>query len=296
MALMWPFFFIGGFDYYDPRSLKALWNLGHFIFFGMFALVLDSYWCALGRSIFFRITITILILVFVGLGIELVQLKFAHRVFSLSDVFRDLSGGAVALFWKGRLRLPRIQSILGVLLSISVVAVNFLPLGFALIDEFRSYKDFPLLSGFESGAELSRWDGSRVSLCLVPSPQSQGRYSGKITLTTDKYSGVSLDHFPGDWGSGSGLAFDVFNPGPQMVLHYRVHDYHHQITGQNFTDRYNGSTVLEYGWNEIVIPITDIMNGPKDRKMDVTKISGLGLFVMNQPEQRVLFIDNVRLL
>ncbi|TKB23980.1 VanZ family protein [Desulfopila sp. IMCC35006] len=297
LLLVFPFFFIGGADYYDPRSVKEFWNLGHLFFFAMFALVLDSYWWAQNRSIFFRILFTFFILLFVGVGIELIQLNITSRSCSLSDVVRDLSGGAIVLFWKASRRQPPLQAILSGFLLIIIVSYNFAPLLLALTDEYRSYKAFPLLAGFECEAEFRRWtSGPGVGFHRVSAPRLQGGYSGQITLTTDKYSGVSLDHFPRDWSGKRGLAFSVFNPGRQIVLHYRVHDSQHNVTEQRFTDRYNGKTVLEHGWNEIIIPMADIINGLKGRKMDITKISGFGIFVMNQNERRILFLDNVRLL
>ena len=199
LLLAFPFFFIGGPDYYDSRSLKEIWNLGHFFFFAMLIFVLDSYWCARGRSIFFRIFATFATLVIVGLGIELIQLNIADRYFSWIDVFRDISGGAVALIWQATRRLPRrcMQSVLSGFVSILIVMVNFIiPLGVGLTDEYRSYRDFPLLAGFESRSELSRWESGQVDLCPVVSPRVQGKYSGKITLTTDEFSGVSLHTFP----------------------------------------------------------------------------------------------------
>ena len=114
-------------------------------------------------------------------------------------------------------------------------------------------------------------------------------------MTTDEYSGLSLQHFPGDWSGRSGLAFNVFNPGLQVALHYRVHDQFHRDSNQDYADRFNGTTVLHHGWNEIVIPMTDIVSGPKNRNMDITKIAGFGVFVMNQTGRRVLYLDNVRL-
>ncbi len=296
LLLIFPFFFIGGADYYEPRSVKELWNLGHWVFFAVFVLVLDSYWCATHRSVLFRVLATFFIVLLVGGGIELIQQRFAGRTCSMSDVVRDLLGGASVLLWKAAYRQRRLQAIVSGILLTTVVVYSFLPLGFALTDEFRSYQEFPLLAGFECDAELGRW-GSRVEMHRVSTPRLQGEYSAKITLTTDKYSGVSLDHFPGDWSGKKGLAFNVFNPGRQLVLYYRVHDsLHRDDVEQRFADRYNGRTVLEYGWNEIIIPMTDIINAPKNRKMDSTKISGFGIFVMNQPERRVLYIDNVRLL
>jgi hypothetical protein len=131
---------------------------------------------------------------------------------------------------------------------------------------------------------------------MVSSPRLQGRYSAKIILTTDEYSGVALQYFPGDWSGRKSLAFNVFNPGQPISLHYRVHDYLHRGDTQPYDDRFNGKTILEHGWNEIVIPLKDIIEAPRGRKMDVTKIRGFGIFVMKQTERHVLFLDNVRLL
>lgn len=296
LLLIFPLFFICGPGYFSPRSLKEVWNLGHFFFFALLVLVLDSHWCSTGRSIYFRIFAVFLTLVCVGLGIELIQLNIAGRFFSWNDVGRDLLGGAVALLWKTGRKLPRIQSALIGMVSTFIVLFQFVPLGIVLADEYRSYRDFPLLSGFENGAELNRWSADRVERSLVTSPRVQGRYSVKISLTTEKYSGLSLRHFPNDWSGWSALAFNVFNPGQPIFLHYRIHDYQHQSKMQIYTDRFNGRTALEHGWNEIIIPLTDIIEAPEHREIDVTKICDFGLFVTKQTEQRVLFLDNVRLL
>jgi hypothetical protein len=276
--------------------LKELWNLGHFFFFALLVLVLDSHLCSTGQSVFFRIFAAFLTSVVVGLSIELIQLNIDGRSFSWSDVVMDLSGGAIALLWKTGRKLPGFRSILTGFVLILIVLINLFPLATALTDEYRSYKDFPLLAGFESEAELNRWADGRVGLSLVSSPRLQGRYSAKIILTTDEYSGVSLQYFPDDWSGRKGLAFNVFNPGQPIFLHYRVHDYLHQRNAQHYDDRFNGKTLLENGWNEIVIPLTDIIEAPQSRDMDVTKIKGFGIFVMKQTQRHVLFLDNVRLL
>jgi VanZ family protein len=296
LSLVFPFFFIGGSDYYDPRSLKELWNLGHFFFFALLVLVLDSHLCSTGRSVFFRIFAAFLASVVVGLSIELIQLNIDGRFFSWFDVVTDLSGGASALLWKTGRKFPGFRSILRGFVLILIVLVNLVPVATALTDEYRSYKDFPLLAGFESEAELSRWAGGRVGLSRVSSPRLQGRYSAKMILTTDEYSGVSLQYFPSDWSGRKGLAFNVFNSGQPISLHYRVHDYLHQHNAQLYDDRFNGKTLLEYGWNEIVIPLTDIIEAPQGREMDVKKIRGFGIFVMKQTQPHILFLDNVRLL
>jgi hypothetical protein len=104
----------------------------------------------------------------------------------------------------------------------------------------------------------------------------QGSYSAKISLTTDYYSGISLSHFPGDWSGRAGLAFSVFNLGREITLHYRVHDMSHRGYMQEHSNRFNGETVLYLGWNDIVIPMTDILHGLSGRTMDVTKTRTAG--------------------
>ena len=162
------------------------------------------------------------------------------------------------------------------------------------LDEYRACSDFPLLGDFENESELSRWEGDG-RLIRDTEVSRQGNYSAKISLTTDLYSGISLRHFPGDWSGRAGLTFSVFNPGREITLHYRVHDILHRGNVQQHTNRFNGNTVLHPGWNDIVIPMVDILNGLQGRTMDVTKIRGFGLFVMQQTDRRVLYLDNVRL-
>ncbi len=295
LVLIFPFFFTARSDYYDPRSLKALWNLGHLLFFALLVLVLDSYWCARRRSTFYRILAVFSTSVGLGLCIELIQLHIAGRTCSFADVITDLSGGALVLLWTIGRKLPPGRLILSGLTLITILVLNLVPIGTALTDEYRSYREFPLLAGFESETELSRWEGGSGRLSLVSSPRTQGSHSAKIVLTTDKYSGIILQHFQPDWSGRRALAFDVFNPGQPITLHYRVHDVRH-IDNQKYTDRYNGHTDLKYGWNEIVIPLAEIIEAPHGRKMDITRISGFGIFVVQQADQRVLFLDNVRLL
>lgn len=297
MLFVFPFFFIKGPGYCSSQSVKEIWNLGHFFFFALLGLVLDAHLCSTGRSSVFRIFAIFLTLVCIGFGIELIQLNIVGRFFSWSDVGRDLLGGAVAFLWKTGSKLPRIQSALIGLLSIFIVLFQLAPLGIILADEYRSYRDFPLLSGFEKEAEIKRWSaGHQVEISKVSSPRVQGKYAIKITLTTEKYSGLSLRYFPHDWSGWNALAFNVFNPGQPLILHYRVHDFQHSTKMQDYTDRFNGRVALGYGWNEIIIPLTDIIEAPDHRDMDMTKICDFGLFVSQQTEKRILFLDNVRLL
>ncbi|BHH86263.1 hypothetical protein LA52FAK_45520 [Desulforhopalus sp. 52FAK] len=211
------------------------------------------------------------------------------------DLVKDISGGALVLFWKIGQKEARIKAILFKTIALLCLGINLIPLLKISVDTYLSYREFPLLSGFEHFTELHRWDGE-AGLTIDSTVHLEGNYSGKIELSTEQYSGIFLNHFPRNWKNHSGLAFNVFNPAQAVQLHYRVHDNLHSGDFQDFSNRFNGRSVLHHGWNEIIIPMDDILHGPDNRKMNLDTIQCFGVFVVKQKNRRILYIDNVRLL
>ncbi|TKB07435.1 VanZ family protein [Desulforhopalus sp. IMCC35007] len=289
-----PLFVWGGPDLYSHRLLTELWNLGHLVFFALFVVLLDHYWYSQQRSKFFRIFATLIVLLSIGLTTELIQFGIAGRYFSWIDLCRDISGGFIVLFWKISQKEARVQGALFRLIALLLLCINMIPLLKISFDTYHSYREFPLLAGFEHKTELSRWDGL-ARLSLDSQIHLQGNYSGKIELGTEQYSGVFLNQFPRNWSNHKALSFNVYNPGPSLQLHYRVHDNLHSGDFQDFSNRFNGSSVLDHGWNEIIIPMADILHGPQNRKMNLDKIQSFGIFVVQQKDKRIIYIDNVRL-
>jgi hypothetical protein len=296
LIFIFPFFFVGGLGDDTLRTFNEIWNLGHLLFFAVVALLASRYYLQKNINkilIFFRILLFSAIL---GGAIEIIQLGIPGRDCSWEDVFRDLAGALIILFWLG---IPLSKSFRYLLwyrvLAVVIFCFTCIPLGRASVDDYRIYRDFPVLSGFENEYELRRWTGAgRMS--LVKQPVSQGRHAARILLTTTQYSGISLRYFNHNWRGKSALAFDIYNPGDSLVLHYRVHDDLHYGKNRQYQNRYNGTTELHAGWNNIVINMEDIKNGPVGRKMNLANIQGLGMFVMQQKEERTFILDNVRLL
>lgn len=79
-------------------------------------------------------------------------------------------------------------------------------------------------------------------------------------------------------------------------MNFRVHDRLHIGEKQLYQNRLNGMSVLASGWNDIVVPMDAIRDAPVGREMDLAHIRGFGLFVMDKPESRLLYLDDVRLL
>jgi len=104
-----------------------------------------------------------------------------------------------------------------------------------------------------------------------------------------------VEFFPQNWANARELTFSFYNPGEQSTLYYRVHDQRHRGK-KDYSDRYNGHTELISGWNTIEVEIEKIESGPENRKIDINHIRCFGLFVTKQPCNRVLYIDDVKII
>lgn len=104
---------------------------------------------------------------------------------------------------------------------------------------------------------------------------------------------MALFYFPGNWQGFKRLFISVYSPDDEKLdLVCRVHDSEH--TNQ-YADRFNRRFVLEKGWNDLIIPLADIQRAPVTRLLNMDKIESLGLFVVKQKKERIIYIDNVYL-
>jgi VanZ family protein len=297
LLVLFPFFFFGGPGYYSDRSYQAFWDWGHIVFYFVASWLL---WTGARRKnlittnyygvvwVFFYVAVA-------GICVELIQLLQTGRNPDLLDLVRNQFGSLCyflvypfAPVSRKRLFFQRGVVVLGIL-------VFFLPLGRALMDEWRARQAFPVLANIESEMELSRW-GEPGRISMDRSVARQGSSSMQVRLNAAKYSGVSLVHFPHDWGGYRALCFSVYFPGnAPLSLHCRIHDRFHKDNGQKYADRFNTTLRLQPGWNDIVIPLSEVENAPAGRRMDMKNIKGFGLFVMEQKEPLTINLDDVYL-
>jgi VanZ family protein len=289
--------FIGGPNQFSPRSYNYAWDLGHILAFSFWSYVLFDLWKRISKAPFLRQCIWILLIsLFSGILIELLQANI-DRTPSISDILKDLLGSLVALAFF----IPSRKQVSKMSLRILQWSVLFLlllaifPLAKALLDEAIARKQFPVLSTFETPFEIERWSGNS-ELTIDHDIIKRGNSSLKVPLTTAQYSGVFLVHFPGDWRNFRFLQFSIFNPSSKpLKIHCRVHDRFHIVNGQAYNDRFGSQFILTQGWNDITIPMEQILNAPVSRTMDLANIHGLGIFVVRLPATEVIYIDNVRL-
>ncbi|BCR05977.1 hypothetical protein DESUT3_30460 [Desulfuromonas versatilis] len=290
--------FVGGPGDFTPRSLRLAWNLGHVLCFLLWTRLLLTLWKRAAAWGWRRqLLVTLVLCLFLG-GLTEVLQGGVGRSPDLQDVARDLLGGltALAFFVPGRRRIPlplRRSLQAGVLL---VLLASAWPMAKALADELLALKQFPVLADFETPFESGRmWGNSRYRVELGTT--AHGRGALRVELNTDRYSGVYLKHFPGDWRGFEQLGLEVFNPGKEpLELHFRIHDRAHLGNRSRYSDRFNTRFILQPGWNPIRVSLAEVRRAPRDRELDLSQVQGVGLFAAKLEQPVVIFLDHLRLL
>ena len=285
--------FVSGPGYYDTRSFKAAWELGHIFSFALWTFVIIRYWHLPAELGFVKqASIVLITALIVGILIELIQ-SVVGRSAQLHDIYRDIVGSAFALifFLPSRKLMLRTKLHLLQIIVLVLIMLEMLPLSIAVADEMIAKQQFPLLADFETPFEENRVDRENSARC--DQVARKGKHSLKVQLTTEKYSGTGLKYFPNDWSAYGFLNFSVNIPVEDgLKLTCRVNDSQHD---QKYKDRFNRSFDMKTGWNDIKIPLQEIADAPADRKMDLTHIQSLGIFAVELPAPRIIYLDNIYL-
>lgn len=284
--------FVGGPDFDSLRSYRYGWGAGHLLSFALWTYL----YCLLRRDrSFCSLAVEVLLLtVAVGGLTELLQSGIG-REGTWQDLGNDVVGSLIGLLFltstRHSLSLLVLRSLQ--LPVLALVVWSLLPTAKVIVDDLVARQQFPLLSGFETALESSRWRGS-ARRTVSSDVAFSGDLSLLVSLTTQRYSGIGLKDFPRDWSDYSSVSLQVFNPDPEpLQLHFRIHDHLH---ANRYSDRYNNSFSLQPGWNELLISLDDVASAPRDRTLDLSRVAGMGVFVGKLERSRVIYLDEVRLL
>lgn len=286
--------FVGGPDYESLRSFRYIWGIGHLFCFALWAYLYVD-WRSNQPFIRQMIEVTILIFIIGGLT-ELIQSQIGREA-TWQDLGNDLIGGllGVAFFSQSRKTISPWQL---KFLQTPILLMFFwslLPVAKVLIDDVIALRQFPLLSGFETSLEGSRWSGS-ARRDIENTIYFSGDSSLRIKLTTQRYSGIGLKDFPRNWSAYSSVGLQVFNPDQEpLLLHFRIHDRLHSAHKNAYRDRFNASFEIKPGWNQLQIPLAKVAHAPKDRLLDLTHVAGMGVFVGKLDHPRTIYLDDVKL-
>ena len=289
--------FFGGPNYYSSRSYKRIWDLGHIFYFAILSYVLLRRWMWISKKKpMYQFLIIISFLLLIGFTVEVIQQKFS-RLMEIGDLWRDLLGILFGIFFfskRGLLIRPILLYCIKLAILIGIL-MEFISPVVAILDERIARNQFPILSNFETPFEYDRWevDGKirkTDMLCF------EGHHCLSVSLIPKKYSGLTLKYFPRDWHNYEYFKFSIFNPSHNVLrLGCRIHDLIHVSLGEPYHDRFNKKLKLIPGWNTINIPLSEIENAPRDRKIQLSSISNFRIFVADLDSILDLYIDDVNL-
>ena len=154
--------FTGGPDYFSPRSVKEIWNLGHVLLFSAL-----SYLILVGLSKKKRMTFlgqaftVIFIAFFLGILIEMAQVG-SRRSSDALDVIRNVIGCLLSLsfFAPSRKTISNLCLRSLQVATLLLVAAALFPVVKSIADEIVALRQFPVLSDFETPFEIDRWEGN----------------------------------------------------------------------------------------------------------------------------------------
>ena len=287
--------FVGGPDPDSLRSFRYAWGMGH-----LFCFALWSYLYVNWRvdQPFKRQIFEVVLLAFVLGGLtELIQSGIGREA-TWQDLGNDLIGAflGVVFFAKSKKTVSEWQLRFLQIPILLMALWSLFPVGKVIIDDAIAWQQFPLLSGFETTLEASRWGGS-AKREINHEFYFAGSSSLRIELTTQRYSGIGLKDFPENWGDYSAVSLQVFNPDQEpLLLHFRIHDQFHRENGNAYGDRFNASFKITPGWNHLQVSLEDVAKAPKKRSLDLTRIAGMGVFIGKISQPRTIYLDDVRLL
>jgi VanZ family protein len=287
-----PFFFFGGPGAHGSRSFVALWDLGHVLFFFLTSIWLYKYQRSRFRFLsFLAIFRNVFLVVFVlGVLVEGVQMCSVARAPDVYDILRNQLGCLLvfAIYYQQK----GFKRIVFRFVIIGFMCFAFIPLLRGVTDEWIARKQFPVISDFETSLEIDRWKSNGL-IRIEKGIARHGEHALRVQLTTDTYSGVSLEYFHGNWQGFTSLFFSVYNPDDvPLEAVCRIQD---SAYVNRYDDRFNRSFLLKTGWNDIVISLEDVEHGPEGRLLNLAEVESFKLFVMEQERERIIFMDWVYL-
>lgn len=288
-----PLFFMGGPGWSDGPLFKSAWNLGHILFFALLTLAVQPWKIWTGWRLWGICTLAVLLL---GTGIELLQYG-TNRQVDWQDVLRNQVGLWAVLAARplashtgeSRLATWSMRLIVALLLTIQVGATASVA-----IQQYRVGQLLPALYDFGHSDPSPFWDGV---ITPVPDKTADTQERGlRISLSTARYSGVSLHNFPSDWRRYDHFIIDLYNPQDhplQMTL--RINDMEHDLGNNDYHDRFNTRLTLAPGANRFELDLNNIRTAPEGRSMNMKAVRRLILFTVGLSEPKTLFLRDIRL-
>jgi hypothetical protein len=214
-----------------------------------------------------------------------------NRDASWEDVFADAVGAVCALavyaFFDRAVTFRRTRRLFAAAVVLVCATIYLAP----IVNMVRAYAhrngEFPVLADFHSRAELFWTVGFGIRREIVDGTLL-------VDFVADGTPGLSFHEPMPDWRAFKTLVVDVQNPASEpLTLGVRVHEIGH---GAVYSDRFNQHFTLAAGERKkLRIDLADIRRAPRNRPMDMRRVSDITLFRAGDDGSRQLRLYGMRL-
>jgi hypothetical protein len=210
---------------------------------------------------------------------------------SWEDVFADAVGAVCALavyaLFDRAMAFRRSRRLVAAVVVLVCATIYLAP----IVNMARAYAhrngEFPVLADFHSPVELFWTVSFGVRREIV---------DGNLAMdfVADEFPGLSFHEPVPDWRAFQTLVIDVENPAAEpFALGVRVHEIGH---GREFTDRFNRHfEIAPRERRQLRIAIADIRAAPRERPMDMRRVSDITLFRTGNTGSRQITLHGMRL-
>jgi hypothetical protein len=217
------------------------------------------------------------------------------RMASVHDFLLGLGGMAmvILLILAGQAR-RRSQKALLLTWAAVLVMISLAPAALILWDMAVSVRQFPVLSSFDTSADLRRWEFRNVQVELTEERAGSGR-ALRMQITADgRYAGAFLREMRQDWSVMQALCIDLYWSGDvDRRFTVRIDD---QDDYPPLSDRFQREFVLKPGSNRICLTRNELITNGSGRLLAIDSIDRLALYFPLAFAGDVLIIDDIRLL
>lgn len=243
----------------------------------------------------------------VGLGVCGLATEYAQRFFRRNSSFEDaitngLAITAATLVYLVCVRWGHRRDARG--LHLGMIAVAGLLIAAAVwtpVDRlwgiYGIWRQFPVLASFESSHELRYWYPWHCSCALTTRGATDRKRAMEITAEAVPYSGPTMRVLVPDWREMKTFELDVLlddsYPRESIQMEVKIWDQHRR---GDFRDTYRSCWTLRPGEpRHIKIMRDQIIHGPDEREIDLSRIHCFSVMLLNPVTTTKLNIDAVHL-
>jgi len=275
-----------------PNQNRSAWvskllDAGHV---PLFALVTVCFWRMVGRRIWLAFSLSVVLAVVAEVG-----QTFSGRSGELLDGVRGLLGALMAVLW-----LPlRPRSVAwrriaaGLAMTCALAAWPLWDCGPILLDAFRAYRSYPVLSDFQSPGEPLRWFTDGAHLERVAAVEQGEGWAGRLDVSPRQGgNGAILFPIVQDWSGYRRLACTFSFSGEPLRILISVRD------GRKVRPplrRFDLEREYVAGRHRVVIDLQDLAAGQQFAPLDLTRIQSLHIVATQLTEPRTLYLHKIEL-